>query len=271
MQYAILATLAFIGISAIKENELIDHCFRDRYDFSQPLHPYFKQVFPFTFSILLFFFILTWIYFYLLKKNKAKLYYFIFWSYANYFFCIFLKTLRYDRNCHQTELNGVSGHFSFLTFQILTSKLILKLFEKEKKIQQKLKWLRYIFYLFILLVCMSSAITYFGGYHSIRQSLLGILFAVISNSILETLFARQKQVNLKPITKELHLILFSYFFGALILALQFNIDILSKKEIYFLSFILFCYIWESTRNQNQSQIQNRNRNQNQKIKNKKTN
>ena len=110
---------------------------------------------------------------------------------GGYCMVIFLKEWSADTMCNMDKANGVSGHFTFYFFHLLTLPLIWRdstwpdsreseqntpAVRKRKNLANGLVHLLYVAYVLIMATTLTR--TYLHGYHSLRQCVHGVFMAV---------------------------------------------------------------------------------------------
>lgn len=111
---------------------------------------------------------------------------------AGYCFVIFLKEWSADTMCNMNKANGVSGHFAFYTFHLLTLPLIWRdsnwpepqdsgvseaVIRKRRSTATNL--VRLLYFIFVVVMVTTLSRTYMHGYHSLRQCTNGTFIGVL--------------------------------------------------------------------------------------------
>lgn len=190
-----LSTLVFVILSTMLSFDFIDSCHVDRFqkDFIK------LSSFPFMYFTFVFLCLsggcfiwdqcsvqlvrMKW-YLYSTDRNDISFHY-LFISFTTYvcflsfhFLCETFKNILNDYKCNN-KANSVSGHMFFCCFWIILFCMIL-LMEKSYR-QFRPSWM---FVICFFGLCLSSLLTlyqtYFDGYHSLRQMILGLMFVSLA-------------------------------------------------------------------------------------------
>ncbi|KAJ5075360.1 hypothetical protein M0811_07330 [Anaeramoeba ignava] len=158
-----------------------------------------------------------------------------------------------DLNCN-IKSNSISGHFSYHSFWIFSLPYLIFSFQKfhpftnfRSKFLTKTSLIFYIIFLAHSIISLSR--TYFGGFHSLRQVIYGLINGIIWHSIFVLLFKqistqKSKATNLKRTFKIfiilliLTLILFSFLVVFSQKALSI-LDLIAFGVVLFLIFFSF--------------------------------